>query len=69
MPGTAPCRTALEVAVEASTAPAVCPRQASTLREEMAVGGEGLLTTSGQIPMAAHNRPFLSPVPVRRLVV
>jgi len=40
--------------VEDSTGKAVVSPAASTLRDEMAVGGQRLLAARGQIPMAAH---------------
>lgn len=43
-----------KVPVEGGTRRAVVSPAARTLRDEMAVSGQPLLATSGQMPMAAH---------------
>jgi hypothetical protein len=47
------------VPVEDGTGTTVVSPAAGTLRDEMAVSGQRLLATSGQIPMAAHSLRWL----------
>ena len=46
-----------QVPVEDRPGKAIVALTASTLSDELAVGGQRLLAASGQVPMAAHNSP------------